>query len=355
MGFTPIGIITMSSAFFSHVGKLAKAESRNPFQTILDFILTDFLPNKNNQAIAESEADNLIESAIGMPIKIHFDAAQANGHDKAIPIGPIQRAWRGVDQGRDVIYAQAIVWNNEHPEIDTFLRTAYAEGTDVGTSWEIKYNHAEQLDGISWLHGVIMAATTIVRNPAYGVARTRLLSVAETIMEDNTTPSDEVLTLQSQLSDLVMALSDMWYEMREQERTDEVLVTAETALTRVSELVAEWKTRKTAMAETATNAETTIVEQTATIAGLNLQVSTLSNDLCFAQRKAALAVVFTPDEITSRRDHILALSETGFSTYVSDLTAVASRNATAEFRTPEFIGSPAKITLDDLVKVFATK
>ena len=79
----------MTITNFINDTRIAKAESLHPFQTQIEFIFTDFLPNKNNQGIPIEEAQNIINTAIGMPIKI--SRAQEKGHAGAIPVGPIQR------------------------------------------------------------------------------------------------------------------------------------------------------------------------------------------------------------------------------------------------------------------------
>lgn len=153
------------------------AES-HPLQTNITFVLTDFQPNSNNEAVPRSEADNIIRTAINMPVKINFDGVSETGHNRATPIGTITSAEIATVDDNEVIIATARLWKKEYPEIDEYLRTATAENKRVGTSWELYYESSERQENISWLQGIVMAATAIVKVPAYG-NRTPILSVAE--------------------------------------------------------------------------------------------------------------------------------------------------------------------------------
>lgn len=52
--------------------KVLAERYKNPFQTELEFVSTDFEPNKNKQAIPKSEAENIINSARNMPNKVNL-------------------------------------------------------------------------------------------------------------------------------------------------------------------------------------------------------------------------------------------------------------------------------------------
>src|SRR5437870_3016557 len=113
----------------------AVADQAHPLQTRLSLILTDFEPNRNKQAIPRSEAEALIRTAVNSPLKINFDGAEIYGHKGAKPIGTIIEPAMGNDNGREVIFAEAVVWNDINPEVDDHIKKAFAEG--IGTSWEI--------------------------------------------------------------------------------------------------------------------------------------------------------------------------------------------------------------------------
>jgi hypothetical protein len=176
--------MTQKAEFTGYVYAVANAESEeaHPLQTRISFVLTDFQPNSNRQAIPRSEADRVIATARGMPVKINFNGISEGGHSRATPIGPITDARLETIEDREVIMADAILWRNEYQEIDDYLKSSTAENKRVGTSWELYYKTSEELDGVEWLHDVVMAGTAIVKDPAYG-DRTPILAVAEN-MED---------------------------------------------------------------------------------------------------------------------------------------------------------------------------
>jgi hypothetical protein len=349
----------MTHAQFDTVGKIAKAESTHPYETLIDFILTDFLPNKNNQAVPMTEADSLINTAIGMPVKIHL--AQ-KGHAGSYPIGPIKSAWLGKDGDRDVIYAQASIWNREFPDVDKFVKTAYAEETPVGTSWEISYEDSEHIDNVEWLHKTVFAATVIVERPAYGRQRTRMLSVAE-----ETTMEEERLKL--------LELQEMWTRIGDHIRTAYAttfeIEAAEVATPEnVEQFIEQFNALTAKITERAKNAglavaeetkteltakETALAEKESAIADLTTQLETEKTERLFAERSFALASVFSVDELKERRDQLLAFTPDAFSLYARDISN-RSKVATAseKFNIPNLIGNRST-RVDDIVNALSTK
>lgn len=170
----------MKKAQFEGTVKAAFAEESHPLQTRLSFVFTDFQPNSNNQGIHETEADGIIRTGINMPVKVNYTKAGVKGHSGAIPIGPMVDFQKTDTQ----VVAEAIVWNNEFPEIVDYMKTAQAEDDGVRFSWELFYENSEvDIDGIEWLSGIVVSAATIVANPAYG-ERTAMLSIAEDRVEE---------------------------------------------------------------------------------------------------------------------------------------------------------------------------
>lgn len=167
----------------ANIEKEEGEESTHPLQTRISFVLTDFQPNVNKQAVPKSEAENIISTAIGMPVKINFNGISEGGHSRAVPVGPITDAKLEKIEDREVILANAILWKHEYEEIDDYLKSSTAENKRVGTSWELYYKESEDIDGIEWLKGIVMAGTAIVKDPAYG-NRTPILAIAETSMEE---------------------------------------------------------------------------------------------------------------------------------------------------------------------------
>lgn len=352
----------MSTTIFQ--GRLcATAESKHPLQTNVTFILTDFQPNKNKQAIPRSEADNIIRTAIGMPVKIRYDGVKADGHRNAQPIGPITRAWIDSDNGAEVIMAEAALWNSEFAEVDAYLKSAHAENESVGTSWEIFYTKSTKDDtGIEWLEDTIVAASAIVKDPAYGKSRTRMLAVAEEnedMHKAESATSDEVMGVIENLQELLSVLNDFWYELFEQERTEEKIVNADNVLEKTRVLLDEWKTKKLGYAETSQKLATAETETTtlrAENSDLKAFKNTTEQNQLFATRKQALASFMSAEDIDTRRASILAMNDTAFTNYTADLELVARKAgksvATAEtkdtVKVPDLIGNGMQFQITDL-------
>ena len=176
--------MTKTAEFNGYVYAVANVEqAAHPLQTRISFVLTDFQPNVNKQAVPRTEAENVIATAKGMPVKINFNGVSEGGHSRAVPVGPIIDARLETIEDRDVILADAILWKNEYEEIDDYLKSSTAENKRVGTSWELYYKESEEIDGVEWLRGIVMAGTAIVKDPAYG-DRTPILAIEEENMEE---------------------------------------------------------------------------------------------------------------------------------------------------------------------------
>ena len=327
----------MSDAHFN--GRVvAAAATKHPLQTNVQFILTDFLPNKNKQAIPPSEADNIMSSAVGMPFMIRFTGEGADGHSGARPIGPIVRVWPDTDNETPVLMAEAAVWNNEFADIDAFLRSANAENETVGTSWEVFYDKSVRDEsGTEWLHDIIFKNSAIVKDPAYGRTRTRIVAVAET--------SEEIQEIIIGMEELFQVLREMWSAAYEQEQEDAVVINAENILDRAKTLVAKYKEDKSASASVVTELET-IRAQAQELS--SYRETREANDL-FAQRSSALAEFFSTDELTARRASVLAMEQAAFDSYAADLktaaTRGASKSASAEHKliqVPDLTGNTQK-------------
>ena len=199
--------MTKTAEFNGYVYAVANVEqAAHPLQTRISFVLTDFQPNVNKQAVPRSEAENVIATAKGMPVKINFNGISEGGHSRAVPVGPITDARLETIEDREVILADAILWRNEYEEIDEYLKSSTAENKRVGTSWELYYKESEDIDGIEWLRGIVMAGTAIVKDPAYG-NRTPILAIAETTMEE------KLKELELKLEEYELMLNQLKFEL----------------------------------------------------------------------------------------------------------------------------------------------
>jgi hypothetical protein len=257
------------------------ATEANPFARALTFILTDFLPNANRQAIPVDEAERIIASAKGMPIK--YEPVN-EGHAGAFPIGVIERVWSGVDPvtNQPCIYASAVLWESEYPDIVAALKREFETTGTLAVSWELMYQDAEEQDGVEWLRGVTVIGVAIVEQPAYGTTRTR------------------VLTMASQLEHRTSDVSEERPEQRPEQREVQGMSGGDELVAELERLREEVQ-RYRALAEQA------------------------QAELRLAQRKQALAGVLTEADIAEQEPLLREVSDDMFALYQKALLTVAER------------------------------
>lgn len=347
----------------------AVADSKHPLQTQLSLILTDFAPNKNKQGIPESEAEAIMQTALQQPVKINFDGFDYNGHPRAIPIGPIVNTYRGIDNGVDVIYADAVIWNSVYTDIAEHLKLAFAEG--IGTSWEIYYDHAVVDEyGVEWLQGCVFDGTCIVKSPAYGPNRTRILAIAEELnkLAENTTEiimtkpavnsaqaDDTTETLRADINNVLEVLTSMYgglYQMLDEthELEQQLVTTDMSAMAeQFSKLVTSISDRFETLKSKVATAET--VEQE--LVALKNTIAETAEAAKLEERKNALRDVgITYAE--ERKTFFLAMDDTAFAQYIADLKAVKSQHASAEQRQvviPDVVTQSPTFTVKELAAI----
>lgn len=368
----------------------AIADQKHPLQTRLSLIITDFEPNRNKQGIPKAEAENILRTALNTPLKINFDGVDFYGHQGAIPVGPIISAYADIDNGRDVIAGEAIIWNDVYGEVAEHLKVAFAEG--VGTSWEIYFEDSENDDnGIQWLKNCVFAGTCVVDTPAYGPNRTRLLAIAEELnnrAEQNTekinmaqtvatdtsakeasvdttavadTTSD-VTSLRTDLSAVMDTLSNMysglWQMMDETDMLEQELATTDmpSMADQLTKLVASIQKRFDALKEKAAKAETAEAELTTlkdSIAQAELEKAKAEKQETRKNALAEVGIELTPEKV----EFYLAMTDELFTQYVEDLKAVAgNKKVVAEVRKtpipePTNTNATTTITIQELAAV----
>lgn len=314
----------MKSTCFSGTLK-AYASSQNPLQTIVEFVLTDFKPNKNKQRIPKSESANIVSSALNMPLKIDFDDDTIKGHAFSVPIGTLSEVWAQ----EDVIMARSVLWREEFPAIDTYLKKATAEGKMIGTSWEIFYDRSEQQDEITDLYGCIVQATTIVNNPAYG-DRTKILSIAETLKENY---MEELETIRVALSNLLSVIDTLYAEHYKKELEQTAVEDATRALEKLKTLFEE-----TAQEREQTRSALDVLQQEKMMLEDKLSLAehartALETEKSEASRMQAeqellekrfnslaeIGIVLSEEQRLQRKQRYLALSEESFLEQLDDL------------------------------------
>lgn len=336
----------------------AVADQAHPLQTRLSLIITDFEPNRNRQAIPRAEAENILRTAANSPLKINFDGVEIFGHKGARPIGTIINPVMGNDNGREVIIAEARVWNDINPDVDEHIKKAFAEG--IGTSWEIYFDESKSTtddNGVDWLGGCVFAGTCIVDTPAYGPNRTRLLAIAEELnkreeteltenelmaKEEETvskdvveTPAIAADTLTGDISNTMDLFSQLyeglWNMLEEADQLERELATTDitTIAEQFTKALSSIQKRFNALKDKAANAELIEAELTTLKDGIAQAEVAKIEAQKLETRKTSLAEVGI--EITDeRKDFYLSMAEDAFTLYVEDLKTVKGNSAKAE-------------------------
>lgn len=317
-----------------YIRTTAETSSNHPLQTQLSLILTDFEPNGNKQGVPVSEKDNILRSALNQPIKINFVGDGFTGHEGAIPIGPIVRVYEDEDNGRPVIKADAIIWNEVYGDVSQYIKQVFDDG--IGTSWEIYFDQAERdSNGVDWLKNTLFAGSCIVDVPAYGPNRTRILAVAESlnkqaesIMADNDTvdteetkqiaesESSDMQETRTDLTEVQDLLFKLWegvdtlynqtFQIEQQQITNDIGSIASSfaeKLTKIADKLGELRTA---------NAE--LIEEK------DLQIKNAKR----VERQAAIAElgIVVSDQ---RLERYVAMSDEDFTVYLEDMRDISAK------------------------------
>jgi len=293
------------------------ASQTHPLQTHLDFVFTDFLPNKNKQGVRENETQNLITTGIDMPVKANFNRGKLSDHDFTIPVGHITDMIR---QG-DSVVGHAILYKDEFPDLVSHLEKASASDTGVHFSWELYHDDKIIEDGVTWLTGVVVAGVAIVANPAYA-GRTPLLAMAgEDITLKITELERQVAALTDQLSHSGSTNSmDPMEEMKQQ-------------LTALAAQVAELSKKDEPAGESDADEVVTSPDVAALTSELE-ELRTFKKGVEADQARAALLTtrrvslkdVLADDDFTAKADFIAGLNDDQFKTYTESLASVAQKS-----------------------------
>jgi hypothetical protein len=177
-------VLTQRVTFETAIAELIEipnisGDFKHPFLTVAKFILADDKPNQNKQGIKAENFDEVIRSAVDMPVKMNLTKRGGlQNHLGSIPIGHIKQVDKQVtSDNTNQLIATAVLYSDEYPEEIDFLKRSYAEGNAPGISYEMAYGESETENGNQWLKQLVTLAATFVRTPAYG-SRTALLALA---------------------------------------------------------------------------------------------------------------------------------------------------------------------------------
>jgi len=214
------------------------AKNLNPFITYIKFVLTDDLPNGNNQRVPQSEFASLISSGIFMPIKMALGRIE-QGHDNASAVGVIV----GLKHVDNKIVGTAVLWEDEREADVALIKKRYADGEEINLSWELVHadSSIDEETGVQDLLGCMLLATTIVDSPAY-MGRTQITEVeASTTQttEDKTVMDEkEIKALQESHAEQAVTIAGLTEEV-EALRENQVTPEIEAELTELRDFKAE--------------------------------------------------------------------------------------------------------------------
>jgi hypothetical protein len=293
------------------------ASQTNPLQKQIEFVFTDFLPNKNKEGVREKEADNIIRTGINMPIKVDFRGGKVGDHPYSIPVGPITSMRRVGDQ----VHASAILWKDEFGELADYLEKASASEDGVHFSWELYYGgKSADDDGTTWYDDVVVAGATMVAKPAYA-GRTPLLAYAS---EDF---SNKVEDLERQVAALSEQLSHSEGE-KPMEPVDELKQQVADLEKRLVDLEAAKSTEEPVEASDEQQAPDVATLQTE-LEELRLFKSNVEKqqqrDALLASRRDVIKDVLSDDEYKAKSDFIAELSDDQFKTFTETLVTAAQK------------------------------
>lgn len=327
----------------------ASASETNRLQTHLDFIFTDFAPNKNKQGVREKEADNILRTGVNQPIKVDFRRGKINDHPYSIPVGPIT----SMEKVDDKIVAHAILWKDEFKDLAEHLEKASASDGGIQFSWELYYaDKTIDDDGYMWLDDVVVAGATIVANPAYG-GRTPLLALASEDDERIQELERQVANLQSSHNRSTQSMDPM----------DELKQQVADLATQVADLA-------TKLTEPHTDASDDS-EQQPDVAALQSELDALrtfkaeteqhqARAALLTTRRSEMKDVLTGDEFDTKSDFIAALNDEQFKTFRDTLVAAAQKSqkagASFRFNMPDPIsGNDNPHTIESLAEALRAK
>lgn len=285
----------------------AVASTTNPLITNLEFVFTDFLPNKNKQGVSSAEIDNLVRTGVDMPVKADFRHGKLGDHTFSIPVGHVT----AMEPRTDQVIGRAILYKDEFPDLTAHLEKASASDKGVHFSWELYHGNSTIDDaGITWLQDCVVAGVTIVANPAYA-GRTPLLAMAS---------EDKLDELERQVAELQEQLSRNG-SIDSMDPIEELKQQVVALTTRIDTLTTPPTEEVVSPDVAALTSE--LDELRAFKKGVETQQARAA---ILTTRRDALKDVLAGDEFDKKSDFIADLSDEQFKTFTESLTTIAQKN-----------------------------
>jgi hypothetical protein len=297
----------------------------NPYLTTAKFVFADdkgaplsTAPAGLLQGIEYEDFDEVIRTAINMPIKMKYTGQGAGNHLGSYVIGHITNMAKAqIEDGTHQLLADAVLYAEEFPEEVEYLKKAYADGEAPGISYEIVYEDSVVRNGVQWIKKLVTTAATFVREPAYG-RRTALLALASAKNDEELVASMKAFIAQAEGSSGEGNInpSDKGGINVTEEELQKIKEEAEKA-----KALAE-----TLQAEAASKTEE-ITRLTEEITALKTENTTLKTEKMLESRVRKMADAGFPLEADAEKsqktkDFVLSLSDEAFDLYVENITAI---------------------------------
>lgn len=325
-----------TKTFTTAIAEIAdiEGEFNHPLLTRIKFILATnegarLSTSKTGlkQGIKEEDFDDVIKTAINMPIKLRYLRNGVGNHFGSIPVGHISNIEKvDLEDGIKGLVAEGVLYASEYPDEVDYLKTAYAANEAPGISYEIRYDQEKSIieDGVEWIKDLITQAATIVRSPAYG-SRTAILALASNKELSTEEFNEEVLSIIAPKEADNKGGSQMDEKDKEIQRLTALAAEKEDALkTETDKLTNELNSVKTELTTVKGELETVTAENAKLLNTIKME----SRAKAYAE--AGLEFDEDAEKAQAKKELLTKMEDDVFATYLADLKeAKTKKTATA--------------------------
>jgi hypothetical protein len=291
--------------------KAEDEEFNHPLLTVAKFVFSDDKGNANKQGIKAEDFDDVIRTAIHMPVKMRYLGVSAGGHQASVPIGHIIKMEKDTIEDTNRLVASAVLYSDEFSEEVAFLKESFAKGEAPGISYEVLYLDSIEENGIQWLKKIFTKAATFVRSPAYG-KRTALLALATRQDIDSEEFLNDFVTMANEWSGNESSEES-------EEDTQEGGKLMEEELQRLKAEAEAFKAEIEALKETNREVSEKLEIANAEISKKNQEALVTAREKAFVE--AGFTLEADAEKAEKKRAFWLSLSEEAFEEYLADLKA----------------------------------
>lgn len=293
----------------------------NPYLSLARFVFADDKGASTStsiggiqQGIEAEDFDEVIKTAIHMPVKMNLLGESVGSHTGSYVIGHIKKMTKQqTSDGTNQLIADAVLYKDEYPEEVQFLKDKYDIGDAPGVSYELAYAGSVVKNGVQWLKDLVTCAATFVRSPAYG-KRTALLALASAKDEDF------VHTMKTLIAQADSSTEPIIPSNKGGNTVDEL----EKAIAEVERFKAEAATKTaeiSTLTEQITAKDQEINTLTSTVATLQKEKTIESRIRKFTE--AGFTLEADAEKAEKKQNFWLSLSDEAFEEYISDMVSAA--------------------------------